>query len=186
VIALSHSEGSGGFEREFLIRVARRDEKAVAQFAAHVRTVAWIWLKKNHPQRAKMSGEVERLAGLACQAIVQSPEEWTEPGNLGGLLRRLCVVNVRPERAGSGEAAIAAPADGSPDWSSGGYSDSVRRLLDELPAKDRELLIGVFRQEERPQPGSSEGAYLRLLLFRARLRFRDLLAATTASSIPPV
>lgn len=183
---LSQSEGSGAFEGEFLARVAGEDAEAVAQFAAHVRTVAWIWLKKNHPQRANRPGEVERLAGLACQAIVQSPEEWTVPGNLGGLLRRLCVANVRPERAGSGEVAIGAPADGLPDWLSGGYSESVRRLLDELPAKDRELLIGVFRQEERPRPDRGEGAYLRLLLFRARLRFRDLLAAAGSSSISPV
>lgn len=187
VMPLSPSESSGAFESGFLIRVSERDPVATAQFAAHVRTVVWIWLKKNHPERAKWPGEVERLVELACQRMVQEASEWTVPGNLGRCLRGLCVDSAMKAKSGSGEAAVGAPAQGDRhDWLNGGYQDPVRRLLDELPARDRELLIGVFRQGNRPQPESSDGAYLRLLLFRARLRFRDLtMAAATAGSAPP-
>lgn len=179
----------GMFEAAFLVRVAGRDPGATAEFAAHVRTVAWIWLKKNHPERAKIPGEVERLAALACQAVVESPEQWTVPGDLGALLRNLCNDASSARSAGPGEAEArtnAQPVRGSGggDWVAGAHQEPVRRLLDELPERDRQLLIGVLGRGDTVTPDSSEAAYLRRLLFRARLRFRDLVAASTVSPGP--
>jgi RNA polymerase sigma-70 factor, ECF subfamily len=62
----------------------------------------------------------------------------------------------------------------------------VRRLLDELPAKDRELLRRVLFEEEDKDAVSKEFGvgrnYLRVLLHRARLRFK---AALLESRKPP-
>jgi RNA polymerase sigma-70 factor, ECF subfamily len=62
----------------------------------------------------------------------------------------------------------------------------VRRLLGELPVKDRELLRRVLLEEEDKDAVSKEygvdRSYLRVLLYRARLRFK---AALLASEKPP-
>src|SRR5262249_5330355 len=55
----------------------------------------------------------------------------------------------------------------------------VRKLLRDLPAKDRELLRRVFLEEEDKDSVCAEfqidRAYLRVLLHRARLRFKLIL-----------
>ena len=52
----------------------------------------------------------------------------------------------------------------------------VRDVLDELPKKDRDLLRAVFLEEKTPAEASRQfgvdGEYLRVLVFRAKQRFK--------------
>ncbi|HEY7389407.1 MAG TPA: sigma-70 family RNA polymerase sigma factor [Bryobacteraceae bacterium] len=64
----------------------------------------------------------------------------------------------------------------------------VRKLLGELPVKDRELLRRVLLEEEDKDAVSKELGvdrnYLRVLLYRARLRFKAALLESQAPGAP--
>lgn len=64
----------------------------------------------------------------------------------------------------------------------------VRQVLDDLPARDRLLLEEIFLKERDKDEVCREFQvdrdYLRVLLFRARRRFRNVLAETEAAPQP--
>jgi len=64
--------------------------------------------------------------------------------------------------------------------------DIVRRLLEDLSEKDRQLLRRVFLEEEDKDSVCDQlhvdRGYLRVLLFRARHRFKAALARANAKS----
>jgi RNA polymerase sigma-70 factor, ECF subfamily len=64
----------------------------------------------------------------------------------------------------------------------------VRKLLGELPVKDRELLRRVLLEEEDKDAVSKELGvdrnYLRVLLYRARLRFKAVLVESQGPDAP--
>lgn len=181
----SPSESGGLFEASFLDRVSRQEAVAVEQFAAHVRVVVRVWLKQNRPELATSQELVERVVRISCQAMIDSPERWTNPQVLGVALLELCRSCSGSANGTELEAPLeSAPARIWPEWCSGGCQEAVRRLLDELPERDRDLFIERFGRGTKSTQADeqADAAYLRRLLFRARLRFRDLMAAAASSS----
>jgi len=192
--ANSQSAGSRGgvkrdsFDSEYIRRLRESDPETERHFAGYFGDLLLIKLRNRlrHPQvieDLRQETFVRVLAALKSKKGLQSPE------SLGAFVNSVCnnllfemyrrdsqqrhvdlddQFDPRDERASTESDMVTAER-----------CAEVRQVLDELPPKDRELLRMVFFEDiDRAQICRSlrvEREYLRVLMHRAKMRFRECL-----------
>ena len=184
----SRPEGGEGalFDATFLRSLADRNPEAesvlIAQFSRPVQLKLRARLRS-----PELIQDASQETFLRVFSYFRSGKTLDNPASLPGFVHSVCH-NIALEflRAHTRHDQI---PDNIPDRADAGPSPerqviseerkmAVRRLLGELPLKDRELLRRVFLDEEDKDRICEElhvdRTYLRVLLHRARLRFKDL------------
>ena len=178
------------FTREDLLRLASGDQELECEFVHHFGDLLRIRLESRFRENSWIEDVRQETLLRVLKTIKTAPETITDPEKIGYYVNSVCR-NVVLERF-RGEGRYAGGSDNSllerPDPSvdleanviSAERQHMVRRLLDEMSVRDREILTEVFLNEQDKGAICSRHAvdrgYLRVLLFRARQRFRDLLS----------
>jgi RNA polymerase sigma-70 factor, ECF subfamily len=173
------------FDERYIAGLRDRDPEAEAHFVAHFRKP--IWLKAQRQLRAP------DLAEDACQETLlrvflyfRSGKQLENPERLPAFVHTVCH-NVTLEMIRSKTRYSQMPESGydTPDSGSGPHGELVtrerkelvREILAGLPEKDRDLLrmamLEEADKEELCKRFDASEPYLRVLLHRARTRFRD-------------
>jgi RNA polymerase sigma factor (sigma-70 family) len=173
------------FDERYIAALRDRDPEAEAHFVAHFRKP--IWLKAQRQLRAP------DLVEDACQETMlrvlqyfRSGRRLENPERLPAFVHTVCH-NITLEMIRSKTRYSQMPEAGYdlPDSGSGPYAELVtrerkelvREVLAGLPEKDRDLLRLAMLEEvdkaELCRRFDASEVYLRVLLFRARTRFRD-------------
>jgi RNA polymerase sigma-70 factor (ECF subfamily) len=173
------------FDERYIAGLRDRDPEAEAHFVAHFRKP--IWLKALRQLRAP------DLVEDACQETLlrvfhyfRSGKRLENPERLPAFVHTVCH-NVTLEMIRSKTRYSQMPESGYdlPDNRSGPYGEMVtrerkelvRQVLARLPEKDRDLLrLALFEEADKAELCARfhvNEEYLRVLLHRARVRFRD-------------
>ena len=181
------------FSQAYVNSLAAGDPETQRHFIDHFGDLLSIKLR----YRVRTSQAVEDLRQevfLRVFRAIRSGAVIEHPERLGGFVNSVCK-NVVFEFYRSGARNPAAPenvpeqADERMDIEarlvSGEREEAVRRVLGELPEKDRSILRQVFLEEQDRQAvcerfGVNLG-YLRVLVHRAKGRFRAVLAKSAAA-----
>ena len=173
------------FDERYIAGLRDRNPEAEAHFVAYFRKP--IWLKAQRQLRAP------DLAEDACQETLlrvfhyfRSGKQLENPERLPAFVHTVCH-NVTLEMIRSKTRYSQMPETGydAPDSGSGPHGDLVtrerkelvREILASLPERDRDLLRLAMLEEadkaELCKRFDASEQYLRVLLHRARMRFRD-------------
>jgi RNA polymerase sigma-70 factor (ECF subfamily) len=175
------------FDEQYIERLAEGDAMVEEHFSSYFARMLRLKLRS----RLRSGNGIEDIIQETLFRVIQAvrrPGSITQPERLGAFVHSVCT-NVMREylrREGRYDAIDEHTFDVEQP---GGHPDSllisaqrvgiVRRVLEELPEKDRELLRATFLEEaDRTQLIEKYGVsdeYFRVLLFRARTKFRDLL-----------
>ena len=175
------------FDQAYVARLRGRDRDTEGHFAAHFGRVATLMLRRRL-RSPEMVQDACQEAILRCLEYFRSGKTLDHPERLPGFVHSMCH-NVALEmiRAGTRHPQVAENAPEAPDPHSSQEIElvnkerkqAVRDILEQLPEKDRDLLKSAFLEEEDRTElcrrfNTTEG-YLRVLLHRARERFRTAL-----------
>lgn len=173
------------FDERYITGLRDRDPEAESHFVAHFRKP--IWLKAQRQLRAP------DLVEDACQETIlrvfqyfRSGKRLENPERLPGFVHTVCH-NVTLEMIRSKTRYSQLPEAGydPPDGRVSPHGELVtrereqlvREILSSLPEKDRDLLRLAMLEEvdkaELCRRFDASEEYLRVLLYRARIRFRD-------------
>lgn len=185
------------FDHAYVARLRGRDSETESHFAAHFGRVARIMLRRRlRAPEAVQDACQEAL--MRCLEYFRAGKPLDHPERLAGFVHSMCH-NVAMEmiRAGTRHSQLAGDAPDSPATGPSPEDEAVneerkrvvRDVLRQLPAKDRELLRSAFLEEEDRDElcrrfQTTEG-YLRVLLHRARERFRAALLSSPAPAAGP-
>jgi len=185
------------FDQAYVARLRGRDPETEGHFTAYFGRVARIML-----QRRLRAPEIVQDACqetlMRCLEYFRAGKPLDHPERLAGFVHSMCH-NVAMEmiRAGTRHPQVARDA---PDTPTAGPSPEdeavneerkrvVRDVLRRLPAKDRELLESAFLEEEDREElcrrFQTTESYLRVLLHRARERFRAALLSSSGPAAAP-
>ena len=173
------------FDERYIAGLRDCDPEAEAHFVAHFRKP--IWLKAQRQLRAP------DLVEDACQETIlrvfhyfRSGKRLENPERLPAFVHTICHnVTLEMIRAKTRYSQMPETGYDPPDSASGPYGqrvtqerkELVREILASLPEKDRELLRMAMWEEtdkaELCRRFDASEEYLRVLLHRARTRFRD-------------
>jgi RNA polymerase sigma-70 factor (ECF subfamily) len=185
------------FDENYLQALAAGNEDAenylLACFSRPVQLTLWTRLRS-----PELIQDAYQETFLRVLAYFRSGKTLDNPASLPGFVHTVCR-NTALEllrghmRHDQMPEHIAAPVDLAPNPEGEMIADErkwvVRQLLSELPEKDRELLRRVFLEEEDKDLVCAEfqidRGYLRVLLHRARIRFRAKLLETNWSKVAP-
>jgi RNA polymerase sigma-70 factor (ECF subfamily) len=180
------------FDEHYLRRLAEGDAECEEHFSLYFGRMLRLKLRS----RLRSSGGVEDIIQETLFRVIQAvrkPGTITQPDRLGAFVHSVCT-NVMREylrregRYDAMEDQAFEVEQSAPHPDSILISEQrvgiVRRVLEELPEKERDLLRKTFIDEEdRSQLIEQYGVsdeYFRVLLFRARLKFRELLRKANA------
>lgn len=181
------------FTREDLLRLASGDSDLEREFVHYFGDLLRIRLESRFRDNAWIEDIRQETLFRVLKTIKTAPETIAQPEKIGYYVNSVCR-NVVLERfrsegryTGGSDAGILDRPDPSMDLEANIITaerrELVRRLLEEMPGRDRAILTEVFLQEEDKDDictrHSVDRGYLRVLLFRARQRFRDLLLPRT-------
>ena len=174
------------FDRTYIERLRAGDAETERHFCAYFSELIVI------KARARRSVEVEDVRQetlLRVLRTLRAPGGLRDPGALGAFVSSVCT-NVLRESGRSLARHDAPPddADAIPDVLTPGpetqlmtteRQDAVRRVLDSLPPRDRELLRAIYLDDrDKARICDELGVnrdYLRVLVHRAKLKFRAAL-----------
>lgn len=177
------------FNREDLQRLASGDRDLENEFVRYFGELLRIRLESRFREQAWIDDVRQETLLRVLKTIKTEQETITNPEKIGYYVNSVCR-NVVLERfrgegryAGGSDDQVLDRPDPSIDLEAGVLTAErqklVRKLLDELSLRDRAILTEVFITEEDKDDICArhevDRTYLRVLLFRARQRFKDLL-----------
>ena len=177
------------FNLEYIQLLSAGDPATERHFACHFSGVLRIRLRSRFRDEAQAEDVSQETLYRVLRTIRREPCSIDHPERLGPFVNSVCthvmLEGFRRESRYQGvreeDLQVADPTlsvEGS--LLSLERQQMVRRLLEELPAKDRSVLTEVFLEErdkdEICEIHHVDRDYLRVLLFRACTRFRTLLA----------
>jgi RNA polymerase sigma-70 factor (ECF subfamily) len=179
------------FDRQYLERLRAGDPDTERHFTRHFKAVIWLKLraKVRSPQLIE---DVSQETFLRVLRIVRLENRLNNPASLPAFVHSVCN-NVMLELLRSDTRHPQIP-ENAPDVADPGVDPDValvneerkqmvRRILTSLPERDREVLRLVFLEEadksEICRRFGVDADYLRVLLHRAKLRFRRALEERT-------
>jgi RNA polymerase sigma-70 factor (ECF subfamily) len=169
------------FDAQYLERLTNADDETERDFAAYFGELLTIKLR-SRLRSAHLIEDVKQETFLRVLKALRQKNSIANPQALGSYVNSVCN-NVLFELYRS-ESKIAEPPEDRPDESKDaetGMVDeedrvAVRRVLDEMPEKDRKILRWLFFEERDKNSICShlgvDREYLRVLVHRAKLRFR--------------
>jgi RNA polymerase sigma-70 factor, ECF subfamily len=181
------------FNQEYVASLASGDPEVQRHFVDHFGDLLTIKLRYR-VRSVHAAEDLRQEVFLRVFRALRSGDGIEQPERLGGFVNSVCN-NVIFEYYRSGARNPAAPenlpeqADARMDIEarlvSGEREEAVRRVLKELPEKDRSILRQVFLEEQDRQAvcerfGVNQG-YLRVLVHRAKGRFRAALAKSATA-----
>jgi RNA polymerase sigma-70 factor, ECF subfamily len=183
------------FTCEYVQRLIEGDAEVERHFVAYFSELLLIKLRRalRCPQAME---DVRQETFLRVFHVLRRKRGLTSPAKLGAFVSGVCN-NVLAEyyRASSRQGSLPeqtfdAPSPG-PDPETGCVNEerkrSVRHILANLPAKDRQILLLIFIEEREKDEVcricNVDREYLRVLLHRAKNRFRASASRTNAASI---
>ena len=147
-------------------------------------------------QLARVTGSVELASDLLQDAVVTALQKLragqiSDPAHLDGYVYRVALNHLRNHRRKDRTALSSADGledlqqrEDDPDWARFGrrqWANAARKMLEEMPAaRDRDLLVRFYLNDEAKeqicQDLSLSAEHFNRVIFRARNRFRELLA----------
>lgn len=185
------------FDQMYLARLRERDAATEHHFAAHFGRLARIMLRRRL-RSAELIQDASQEAILRCLEYFRAGKPLDHPERLPGFVHSMCH-NVALELLRAGTRHPQLPAN-VPESSDPGVSpedevvneerkQAVLDVLQRLPEKDRELLRAAFLEEEDRaelcRRFQATESYLRVLLHRARERFRAIVEDPAPSRSEP-
>ncbi len=179
------------FDREYVESLRANDPRVQNHFASYFRQLLLIKLRRRVPTRETAEDLVQETF-LRVLTTLRS-DGLRSASSLGAFVDGVCNrVLLEYYRAGSRTVGLAEDATGPSDERSnpeeafvtGQSQKQVETILSGLRPKDRDLLRKLFLEEEDKDQICREFGvdreYLRVLLHRARNRFRSLMEGTKA------
>jgi RNA polymerase sigma-70 factor (ECF subfamily) len=182
------------FDADYVSRLREGDPEVERHFTAHFGHLLEIKLRARL-RAPQLVGDARQETFLRVFSTLRNPEK-RQPENLGAFVNAVCN-NVLFElfRAESRTLAMTEstpePTDPGVDPEGQAVSADRKRLvhqvLGELPSRDCQLLREVFLEErdkdEVCRDHDIDREYLRVLLHRAKIRFRGLLAPAAKGAV---
>ncbi len=178
----------GEYGADFVRRLSAGDPEVEKQFVHYFGDLLRIRLHSRFRDPQWIDDVSQETLFRVLRTIRQEPDAITQPDRFGHYVHSVCRNVILERFRGDGKYQRADDEkldrpDPAVDHETAMITDErkqlVRRLLDELPGKDRLLLTEVFLEErdkdEICRLHAVDRGYLRVLMFRARQRFRDLL-----------
>ncbi len=193
LVSSIHRRATGLFDESYLAALKERDADAENRLVSHFSRT--IQLKLRAQLRSpELIQDAFQETFLRVLSYFRSGKTLNDPNSLPGFVHATChnialellrshtrhdqLPENQPERADAG-------LDPEGQLVTQERKALVRRLLEELSEKDRQLLRRVFLDEEDKDSVCHEfhvdRGYLRVLLYRARQRFKGLLSCDKAS-----
>jgi len=185
---------SGCFDTGYMARLKNREAETEAHFVAFFRTPIWL--------KARRRLHAPDLVADACQEtlmrvlkFLRSGKLLDYPERLPGFVNSVCHnVTLEMMRSQSRYGQIADDQEVAGAWEDPDVhliteerKQLVREILAQLSERDRDLLGQAFLAEmDKAELCNRFGvteAYLRVLLHRARIHFRDALLKTSAATM---
>jgi len=188
LVSSSHGRTTGLFDETYLGALAERDTIAESQLVSHFSRAVQAKLRARL-RSPELIQDASQETFLRVLTFFRAGKKLDNPGSLPGFIHGICH-NVALEflrshtRHDQLPEQLNDPVAGEPDPESQLVTSErkaqVRRLLGELPAKDRALLKRVFLDEEDKDAVCREFSvdrnYLRVLLHRARVRLKAVIS----------
>jgi RNA polymerase sigma-70 factor (ECF subfamily) len=173
------------FDADYLARLKRGDPETEHHFTSYFSNVIWLKLRSRVRSR-HLIDEIRQETFARVISYLQSGKEIQYPERFGGFVQGVCtnvmleVLRTESSHPQAGET----PADPpdrrvkfDADMVTEERKQAVRDILSQMPEKDRTLLRMVFLEEgERTaicEHFQVDGDYLRVLVHRAKERFRE-------------
>ena len=181
------------FDFDYLRRLAAGDEETESKFVQYFGKLLSIKLRPRL-RNTHLVEDVKQETFLRVLTIIRR-DGIERPGALGAVVNSVCN-NVLFEVYRSESKFADPPHDGPSAEESAENSllddeerKRVRQVLEELPQKDQAILRAIFFEEQShaavAQQFQVDREYLRVLLHRAKLRFRALYLEADATSRRP-
>jgi RNA polymerase sigma-70 factor (ECF subfamily) len=182
------------FDRAYLERLAAGDSETERHFTAYFSELVLIKLRSRQFSRQAIDDIRQETFLRVVQAIRRNAIR--EPERIGAYVNSVCnnvVLEFRRSEAkviltDDGPTDIAdTRADSEQELVTRERQAQVRAILSKITAKNRQLLSAVFL-EERPNAEvcrefGVDQNYLRVLLFRARAQFRQVMEGRAAAAV---
>ena len=189
-----HGRTTGLFDEAYLVALAERDSNTENHLVSHFSRAVQVKLRAQL-RSPELIQDASQETFLRILTYFRAGKKLDNPASLPGFVQAICH-NVALEflRAHTRHDQLPErfpdPATGAPDperqFVTKERKEQVRRLLGELPEKDRRLLKRVFLDEEDKDAVCREFQvdrnYLRVLLHRARTRFRAIISRQGAKA----
>ena len=178
------------FDSEYVRRLIAGDPDTALHFASYFGEILLVKLRARlHHSRSVEIEDLRQETFVRVLTVLKSKDGLHSPESLGAFVNSVCnnLLFEKYRRDSQQRAVEMDDRFDPPDDRASAESemvtkerrDVVRQVLEELPQKDRELLRMVFYEDiEKEQICRSfqvEREYLRVLLHRARTRFRESL-----------
>lgn len=175
------------FNAEYVRLLAQGDAATEAHFSAYFGDLLRIKLRARLRDPFRREDVSQETFFRVLRAIRERPDCIEKPERLGAFVNAVCN-NVLLEEYRSGGRYQEMPANEpeipgdsiAPDQAvvNAERKGAVERVLNEMPAKDQQVIRGIFFEERDKDEICKEFGvtreYLRVLLHRAKSRFRDL------------
>jgi RNA polymerase sigma-70 factor, ECF subfamily len=174
------------FDADYLTRLRQGDPETERHFIAYFSSALWFKLR-NRVRLRYLIDEIQQETFARVLKYLQSGKPIQYPERFGGFVQAVCnhvmleVLRSEFAHRQTGEGAIDPPdhrVKFDTDIVTDQRKQAVRDVLSEMAEKDRTLLTMVFLQEgdrsEICKRFKVDGDYLRVLLHRAKERFRDI------------
>jgi RNA polymerase sigma-70 factor, ECF subfamily len=188
LVSSIHRRATGLFDESYLAALKERDTDAENRLVSHFSRTIQLKLRAQLRSPELIQDAIQETF-LRVLSYFHSGKTLDDPNSLPGFVHATChnialellrshtrhyqLPENQPERADSG-------LDPERQLVTQERKALVRRLLEELSEKDRQLLRRVFLDEEDKDSVCHEfhvdRSYLRVLLYRARQRFKGLLS----------
>ena len=175
------------FDSDYLTRLRDRDEATERHFIAHFSNVIRLSLRFRL-RSWELIDDIRQETFLRVLNFLRSDRSLDHPERLGAYVHSVCI-NVMMELLRASTRHPPMPEDAhyvvdrrvNPEREAAQQETKqmVREILEELPEKDRQILRGIFLEDaEKDDVCARFGVnrdYLRVLVHRAKLRFKDKL-----------
>jgi len=174
------------FDADYLARLKQGDPETERHFVSYFSNAMWLKLR-NRIRAPHLIDEIRQETFARVLKYLKSDKAIQYPERFGGFVQAVCtnvmLEKIRDEYAHRQETET--PLD-PPDYRVRFDMDlvteerkrAVREVLAEMPEKDRTLLRMVFLEEDERseicKQFKVDGDYLRVLLHRAKERFREI------------
>ena len=187
--------GSGmAFDANYLARLRERDPETERHFVTHFSTVIWFHLR-NRLKSKEMIADVRQETFYRVMRFILSGKHFEHPEHLGAFVQTTCH-NVMLEflRGDARHSQQTEPPPDLPDTNldiestlvTADRKKAVAFVLAQLPQKDQQILRMLFLEEANREDVCRtfdiESDYLRVLLHRAKNRFREALTGAKFSA----
>ena len=179
------------FDGDYVQRLVDGDGATEANFIAYFDSLLTLKLR-SRLRHADLVEDVKQETFLRVFRMLRQGRSLDNPASLGAYVNAVCnnilFETYRKEAHQPAELSdelVSNEQDIYSEMVSREDTERVRRILSELPAKDREILKQLFFQQRDKDAICRElgvdRAYLRVLLYRAKLKFRHSLTKTAAT-----